>query len=69
MSYRKLEIWQLAKDLVIDIHNMTMQLPGFELYEQGQQIRRPVNPLSLTLLKVTAGGATNKNLSASSCMP
>lgn len=40
MSYRKLEIWQLAKELVIDIHRMTLQLPQFEMFEEGRQIRK-----------------------------
>jgi four helix bundle protein len=40
MSYRNLEIWQQAKSLSIDIHNLSLQLPKFELYEVGSQIRR-----------------------------
>jgi four helix bundle protein len=41
MSYRNLEIWQISNDLVLAIHSMTMtQLPGFEFYETGSQIRR-----------------------------
>ena len=43
LSYRKLEIWERARELVIDIHKMTMsQLPKFELYEEGSQIRRSI---------------------------
>lgn len=40
MSYKKLKIWQVARELSIDVHQMTMQLPKFELYETGSQIRR-----------------------------
>lgn len=40
MSYKKLEIWKLSKEVVIQIHDMTMNLPRFELYETGSQIRR-----------------------------
>ena len=41
MSYKKLEIWQLANELVIQIHKMTLtELPKFEMYEEGSQIRR-----------------------------
>ena len=41
MSYRKVEIWQLARELVIDIHRMTLEkLPKFEMYEEGRQIRK-----------------------------
>ena len=41
MSYKNLEIWQLARELSIEIHKMTLsQLPKFEMYEEGSQIRR-----------------------------
>ena len=40
MSYKKLEVWQLARDLVIEIHKMTLSLPKFEMFEEGSQIRR-----------------------------
>lgn len=41
MSYKDLEVWQLAKALVVDIHQMTLDnLPKHEMYEVGSQIRR-----------------------------
>jgi len=40
MSYRDLEVFQLAMKLAAEIHQMTMQLPKFELFEEGGQIRR-----------------------------
>jgi len=40
MSYKKLEIWQLARIIVLEIHQMTMLLPKFEQFEVAQQIRR-----------------------------
>ncbi len=41
MSYRKLEIWQMAKNLSIDVHKMTLEkLPKFEMFEEGTLIRR-----------------------------
>jgi len=41
MSYRNLEIWQLARAVSVDVHKMTLtQLPKFEMYEEGSQIRR-----------------------------
>ena len=40
MSYKKLQIWQLADELVVEIHELSMKLPKFEMYEQGSQIRR-----------------------------
>ncbi|MBI5730548.1 MAG: four helix bundle protein [Ignavibacteriales bacterium] len=41
MSYKNLEIWKLAKEIVIEIHEMSLQkLPKHEMYEVGSQIRR-----------------------------
>lgn len=40
MSYKKLDIWKLSREVVIDIHKMSLKLPRFELYETGSQIRR-----------------------------
>ncbi len=41
MSYKKLEIWNLAKEASIEIHKITIRhLPKFEFYETGSQIRR-----------------------------
>lgn len=41
MSYKKLEIWQQSRELIMDIHKMTLtKLPKFEMYEVGSQIRR-----------------------------
>lgn len=39
-SYRDLEIFKVSKALAIRIHKMSLQLPKFELYEEGSQIRR-----------------------------
>ena len=40
MSYKKLEIWTLAREFSIEIHKMTFILPKFEQFEEAQQIRR-----------------------------
>lgn len=41
MNYKNLEIWELAKEVVIEIHEMSLQkLPKHEMYEVGSQIRR-----------------------------
>lgn len=40
MNYKGLEVWQIARELSIEIHKMTLSLPKFELYEEGSQIRR-----------------------------
>jgi four helix bundle protein len=52
MSYRKLEIWQLARDLVIDIHAMTLnKLPKFEMFEEGAQIRKSSKSVKSTIVE------------------
>ncbi|RJQ49540.1 MAG: four helix bundle protein [Desulfobacteraceae bacterium] len=52
MSYRKLGIWQEARELVIDIHRMTLsKLPKFELYEEGSQIRRSIKSTKSTIVE------------------
>ena len=39
-SYKDLDIYQISYDLAVKIHSMSMQLPKYELYETGSQIRR-----------------------------
>ena len=39
-GYEDLEIYQKAYELAIEIHKLSLNLPKFELYEQGSQIRR-----------------------------
>ena len=41
MSYKKFEIWERAREISVAIHKMTLtELPKFEMYEEGSQIRR-----------------------------
>jgi len=40
LSYKSLEIWILAIEQVIAIHEMALGLPKFEMYEEGSQIRK-----------------------------
>jgi four helix bundle protein len=52
MSYRKLEIWQLARELVVDINKMTLnELPKFEMFEEGSQIRRSVKSVKSAIVE------------------
>ena len=39
-SYRGLEIYQLSHKLAVEIHKLSLQLPKFEMFEEGGQIRR-----------------------------
>ena len=40
MRYKKLEIRMLAREVVIEIHAMTLTLPKFEMFEARGQIRK-----------------------------
>lgn len=51
MSYRKLEVWQLAREIVIEIHKMSLSLPKFEMFEEGQQIRRSSKSVKSTIVE------------------
>jgi four helix bundle protein len=51
MNYKDLVIWQLSRDLVIEIHKMTLTLPFFELYEEGSQIRRSVKSVKSNIVE------------------
>jgi len=48
-SYKDLEIYQLAYKLAIEVHDMSMKLPKYELYEQGSQIRRSSKSIKDTI--------------------
>jgi len=52
MSYRDLQIWQLSRELVADVHRMTLQkLPKFEMYEEGAQIRRSMKSVKSNIVE------------------
>lgn len=52
MSYKNLEIWQLSRELVIDIHQTTLdKLPKFEMYEEGAQIRKSSKSVKSTIVE------------------
>ena len=52
MSYKNLEIWKIARETVVDIHNMTLsELPKFELYEEGSQIRKSSKSVKSTIVE------------------
>jgi four helix bundle protein len=51
-SYKDLDIWKMSRDLVIDIHKVTMvELPKFELYEVGSQIRRSMKSVKANIVE------------------
>jgi four helix bundle protein len=51
MSYKKLEIWQLARELSVDIHKMTLTLPKLEMFEEGAQIRKSIKNVRSTIVE------------------
>jgi four helix bundle protein len=52
MSYKNLEIWQLAREIALEVHKMTLEdLPKFEMFETGQQIRRSSKSARSTIVE------------------
>jgi four helix bundle protein len=52
MNYRNLEVWQLARELVVAIHKMTLtELPKFEMFEEGSQIRRSIKSVKSNIVE------------------
>ena len=51
MSYQKLRIWQEARELTTEVHNMTLKLPKFEQFEEAQQIRRSIKSVRSNIVE------------------
>ena len=39
-SYKDLDIYKKAHKLAVEVHQMSLELPKFEMYEEGSQVRR-----------------------------
>ncbi len=39
-NYRDLEIYKMSYDLAIKLYKMSLQLPQYEMYEEGSQLRK-----------------------------
>jgi len=51
-GYKKLRIWVLARELVIEVHRMTLKaLPKFEFHEEGAQIRRSMKSVKSNIVE------------------
>lgn len=50
-SFADLEIYQKAHQLAIEIHTITFNLPKFELYEEGSQIRRSSKSIVINIVE------------------
>jgi len=56
MNYRNLEVWQLARELVIAIHNMTLtKLPKFEMFKESNRIRRSIKSVKSNIVEGYGG--------------
>jgi len=50
-SYRDLDIYQKAHQLGLDCHHVSMELPKYELYETGSQLRRASKSVSANIVE------------------
>jgi len=51
-SYLDLEIYQLAKKFAVEIHRLTLdELPKFEMFEEGSQIRRSSKSIGANIVE------------------
>ena len=64
-SYRDLEVYQISFEGAVTIHEMTLRLPKYELYETGSQIRRSARASRRTSPRVSAAGVTRTSTSTS----
>ena len=39
-SYRDPDVYQIAYELAMKVHHMSLTLPKYELYEEGSQMRK-----------------------------
>ena len=39
-TYKDLEIYNISYDLAVRVHEMSLKLPKYEMYEEGGQVRR-----------------------------
>ncbi len=51
-GYQKLKVYEKAHRLALEIHQMSLGLPQFELYEGGSQIRRSFKSVSSNMVEV-----------------
>ena len=50
-GYKKLENYQLAHKLAVKVHEMTLALPSFEKFEEGDQARRSSKSVSSQIVE------------------
>lgn len=50
-SYKELEIYSISLDLFYKLHQLSLQLPKYELYELGSQIRRSADSVNTNIVE------------------
>jgi four helix bundle protein len=50
-GYEKLEVFKLSRQLAVEVHKLTLNLPKFELYEEGSQVRRSAKSIPANLVE------------------
>ncbi len=51
-GYQRLEVWRLARDLSVEVHQMTLEeLPRFEMHEVGSQVRRSAKSIRANIVE------------------
>ena len=49
--HEKLDVYQLAHQLAVQVHRLSLQLPRFEIYEQASQVRRSSKSVSAQIVE------------------
>ncbi len=50
-GYRKLEIYKMSHELGVRVHRLTLELPKFEMFEEGGQARRSSKSVSSNIVE------------------
>ena len=50
-NYRDLEIYKLSYALAIKVHEISLSLPKYEIYEEGSQIRRSSKSITANIVE------------------
>ena len=50
-SYKELEVYTLSLNLFYKVHSLSLQLPKYELYELGSQIRRSADSVNTNIVE------------------
>lgn len=49
-GYKRLEVYQMAHDLAVKVHKMSLSLPKIETFEEASQIRRSSKSVSAQIV-------------------